>query len=289
MAFVSSTGPITGPGTDQITGPGTGQITGPPSGAITSPAIGPLTAHERYDFDRNGFLVRRGALDRATVTRLLDLIAQQGYPQPGPTITSQRFHGFLHADPQFRNLLDHDAVREPLMELCGNELRLDHCYGIAMAPGTSGLGLHGGGTPHDPAQYYRVHDGRMFNGLVAVQWALVDHHLGDGGFCCIPGSHRANFALPEPADPRWVLDVPLNAGDVLFFTEALTHGTSTWTSSQTRYALFYKYAPGHLAWGREYENEFHLPELRSLLTERQQLLLQSPAVWPFTPLLPDQS
>jgi Phytanoyl-CoA dioxygenase (PhyH) len=250
-----------------------------PNGPLVS---GPLTAHERYDFDRNGFVVRRGALDRDTTNELLALLHAQGYPDPGPSIPSQRFHGFLRADARFRELLDHDAVREPLIELCGAELRLDHCYGIAMAPGTGGLGLHGGGTPHDPAQYYRVHDGQMFNGLVAVQWALVDHAPGEGGFCCIPGSHRANFALPEPADPSWVVEIALHAGDVLFFTEALTHGTSTWTAPHIRYSLFYKYAPGHLAWGREYEKEFHAPELRDLLTARQRLLLQSPAVWPFT-------
>ena len=40
-------------------------------------------------------------------------------------------------------------------------LRLDHAYGIVMASGTGGLGLHGGGTPFDPAQFYVVNGGRI--------------------------------------------------------------------------------------------------------------------------------
>ena len=44
-----------------------------------------------------------------------------------------------------------------------------------MRPGTTGLSLHGGGKPFDPAQYYTVDGGNIRTGLVAVQWALVDH------------------------------------------------------------------------------------------------------------------
>ena len=65
------------------------------------------------------------------------------------------------------------AAYDVLVELCGPVLRLDHAYGIVMAPGTTGLGLHGGGTPFDPAQFYVVNGGRISCGLVAVQWSLV--------------------------------------------------------------------------------------------------------------------
>ena len=174
---------------------------------------------------------------------------------------------------------------QPLVELCGPTVRLDHCYGIIMSPGTSGVGLHGGATPHDPAQSYSVRDGEMLNGLVAVQWALVDHPKGTGGFCCVPGSHKANFALPDPHDPSMVLEVELRAGDVVFFTEALTHGTMPWLGPKQRRSLFFKYAPGFVAWGRNYETELNDPELLALLTDRQRLLLQSPAVYPHEPVI----
>lgn len=234
-----------------------------------------LTEQERYRFDLDGFVVRRGVLDRRELQALERAVDDLGVPAPGPDLASQRFRGHLAAAQVFRDLLDHDAVLGVLVDLCGPAVRLDHAYGLVMAGGTSGLGLHGGGTPHDPSQFYAVHDGRLRNGLVAVMWALVDHPVDRGGFCCIPGSHKANFALPSPVDPTWVVQPPLAAGDVLIFTEALTHGTSPWRGRHQRRALFHKYSPGHLAWGAEYPG---FAELAPLLTERQRRLIQSPSI-----------
>jgi ectoine hydroxylase-related dioxygenase (phytanoyl-CoA dioxygenase family) len=124
----------------------------------------------------------------------------------------------------------------------------------------------------------------MYNGLVGVQWALVDHPPGEGGFCCIPGSHRANFALPAAANPGLVVTVPLDAGDVLFFTEGLTHGTSAWTAPHDRLAMFYKYAPGHSCWGVQYTSTLKDLLASGLLTERQAKLMQIPAVHPHEPI-----
>ena len=103
-----------------------------------------------------------------------------------------------------------------------------------MTSGTGGLGLTGGGTPHDSSGSVLFHGGRMFDGLVAVAWALVDHPVVRGGFCCVPGSHRANFTLPSTRDPDFEAPVPMAAGDVLVFTEALTHGTLPWRGEPRR-------------------------------------------------------
>jgi Phytanoyl-CoA dioxygenase (PhyH) len=236
---------------------------------------------ERYSFDVQGYLVRRGALSGGEVRALRSAVGALDVRPPADSIQSQRFNGHLAHDASFRALLDHPCVLDVLIELCGPNVRLDHAYGIVMAPRSTGLGLHGGGTPHDPSQYYRVERGRIYNGLVAVQWALVDHRVGDGGFGCIPGSHRANFALPPDHDPRLVTEVPMAAGDVLVFTEALTHCTIPWRGKGERLTLLYKYSPGHLAWGPDYEE---LQALAPLLTEQQQRLLQKPAVYQHRPV-----
>jgi ectoine hydroxylase-related dioxygenase (phytanoyl-CoA dioxygenase family) len=243
-------------------------------------STGPLTDGERYEFDVRGYLVRRGALSADEVRLLRIAVAELGHPRAGDTIQSQRFSGHLGADAVFRDLVDHPAVLEPVLEMCGPYARLDHTYGITMRPDTAGLGLHGGGTPHDPAQYYRVENGRMYNGLVAVQWALVDHRPGDGGFGCIPGSHRASFPLPA-ANAALVVEVPMAAGDVVFFTEALTHCTIPWRGNGDRLTLLYKYAPGHLAWGTTYEE---LAAVAHLMTDRQRRFLQKPSVSPHQPV-----
>jgi hypothetical protein len=245
----------------------------------------PFTEVERYHFDLYGYVVRRGVLGDDELDALLDAIDAMALPSPATSIQSQRFVGFLEREACFRDLLDHPAALGPLVELCGANVRLDHAYGIVMRPGTDGLGLHGGGTPHDPAQFYEVRGGRMYNGLVGVQWALVDHPAGQGGFCCVPGSHRANFALPAAANPGLVVTVPLHAGDVLFFTEGLTHGTSTWQAEHDRLALFYKYAPGHSCWGVQYQSTLRSLADSGLVTDRQRRLLQVPAVHPHDPVL----
>ncbi len=248
--------------------------------------VQPLTDHERYFFDLYGYVVRHDALDDQELTALNGAVDALRLPSPAASIDSQRFRGFMDRDQVFRDLLDHDAVLAPIVEMCGSFVRLDHAYGIVMAPGTGGLGLHGGGTPHDPAQFYDVRGGRMFNGLVVAQWALVDHPRGAGGFCCVPGSHRANFPRPSDTPASWVVDVALQAGDVVFFTEGLTHGTSRWTADHERRALLFKYCPGHSTWGTGYTSV--LAELASsgLFTDRQRRLLQPPSVYPHEPVQP---
>ena len=95
----------------------------------------------------------------------------------------------------------------------------------------------------------------MYNGLVAVQWALVDHRPGDGGFGCIAGSHKSSFVTtPEETPADLVTEVPMAAGDLVVFTEALTHCTIPWRGAADRLSLLYKYAPGHLAWGSDYDD-----------------------------------
>jgi len=243
----------------------------------TLPAMSPMSDEERYRFDLNGYLVRRGALGGTTVAALNAAVDALRLPPAGNTIQSQRFSGHLASSTSFCALLDHDAIWDVIVELCGSSLRLDHSYGIVMAPGTSGLDLHGGAIPFDPAQYY-VHDASgMHCGLVAVQWALTDARPGDGGFACIPGSHKACFERPTSItlDDALVREVPLAAGDVVLFTETLTHATLPWRGPHDRRTLLFKYATGNSSWSRD---ESLSSKLARLLTDRQRLLFEPPYV-----------
>jgi hypothetical protein len=236
--------------------------------------MGPLSDAERYWFDLNGYLVRRRVLLPSEITGL-NAAVDDLRPRPSADIQSQRFSGHLARHTSFRTLIDHPAVLDVVLELCGPYARLDHAYGIVMAPGTSGLGLHGGAVPFDPAQYYVVRDGRLHCGLIAAQWALVDHPAGSGGFCCLPGSHKATFPLPAGYQRELVREVELDAGDVVLFTEALTHGTIPWQGPGQRRTLVYKYSPGSSSWA---EDQRWPSELARRATPRQKLLLQPPAV-----------
>lgn len=242
---------------------------------------GSMSEAERFRFDLLGFLVRRRVLGAGDVAALNVAVDVLDVPRPGPTVASQRFTDFLAVARRFRDLMDHPAVLGVVGETCGPNVRLDHAYGIVMATGTGGLGLHGGGTPFDPAQHYRADAGRIRTGLIAAQWALVDHPPGGGGFVCIPGSHKSGFPVPPTLDPDLVVEVPLAAGDVVVFTEALTHGTAPWRGAKDRRSLLYKYSPGNSA----YSHVRWPDELVAACTERQRLLLQPPSVGGHRPVV----
>ena len=224
-----------------------------------------------------------GVLNAAQVAQLRAAIDGRGLPPAGPTLASQRFgeHGSLfrwHAG--FRALLDHPLVVDALHHLVGPSARIDHTYGIVMRPGTSGLGLHGPQQPFDPSQFYVHKGGRMWNGMVAFSWALTDARPGDGGFGCISGSHRAEEPLPPGAE-RLVEEVPLRAGSLLVFTEALFHCTIPWNGAEDRYNILFKYCPGNSAWADTLPvPDDVLPEL----TPRQQALAAPPSVYGHPPL-----
>ena len=239
-----------------------------------------MNDEELYLFDLQGYLVIEGVLSATEVAELNRLVDEQQLPPPAESIESQRFGGFLLWGEPFRTLLDHPRILLYLEVLLGDGFRLDHYYGIHMATNTEGLRLHGGGTPYEAEEYYVFRE-RMFNGLSVVTWALTDSPPGQGGFACIPGSHKSNYPCPEDIrhferDPGCVAQVPMRAGDVVVFTEALTHGTHPWTAAHQRRSLLYKYAPKHLAWGRydRHRND----AVHNLLTERQRRLMEPPYI-----------
>jgi hypothetical protein len=237
----------------------------------------PLLPLDRYAFDCRGWLLFEDVLGAGAVARLRGVIAAQHVAEPGDSVWDQRFgeHGdLLRWDEELRALVDHPLVLDALADLVGPTARLDHSYGIMMRPGTAGLGLHGPQQPFDPSQFYVHRGGRMWNGMVAFSWALTDAEPGDGGFGCIPGSHRADEPVPEGAE-RLVVEVPQRAGSLLVFTEALFHCTVPWRGRAVRYSLLYKYCPGNSAWARRPPVP---PDVLPLLTDRQRALVEPPSV-----------
>jgi ectoine hydroxylase-related dioxygenase (phytanoyl-CoA dioxygenase family) len=222
-----------------------------------------MTQEERYLFDLMGYLIVPNVLSRAELDEIHAALdarniweTRKERPESSHNNALKVHIGpLLDWGPLFRRLAVHPTVLRYLGEMIGEQMRLDHEYAIFMKPGGSENRLHGGGTPYDPAQYYHFRNERFYNGLTVVTFALHDVNEGDGGFCCIPGSHKSN--VPIPAEYRstenrgpWLAQPAMQAGDVLFFTEALTHGTMPWTAPYERRALLYKYSPGHQSWSR---------------------------------------
>ena len=125
-----------------------------------------------------------------------------------------------------------------------------------------------------------VKGGKIHCGLVAVLYNLYDVDPKQGGFGCVPGSHKSEFPFPKSLDSRrnllddanWFVRVGGKAGTAIVFTEAMMHGALPWNSDQQRRTLFYKFNNGATAWSKFYYDSQKWPDL----SPRQKLILEPP-------------
>lgn len=256
-----------------------------------------MDIYERYFFDLNGYLVVEDVLTsheidalNEAIDRNADRIVQKEPLSEGSTALKGKevrsdLEGML-AWPKpwcqpFRDLIDHPKIVPYLTELLGERFLLDHLYGIVMSEEAEGLHLHGGGfedSDFGTTQFfYRFHHGRMRNGLTVVTYVLTDQGPEDGGFMCVPGSHKANIPLPDDVaslerDIGVTTQVAAKAGSAIIFTEALSHGTLPWTASHERRAVLYKYTSGTMYMAQSYLGE-GVEELLSEFTPEQQAMM----------------
>lgn len=243
-----------------------------------------LSELQRYQFDLRGYLLLEHALDPRAVERLRAAIDARRLPRPDASLERQRFGqggAMFEWDEGFCDLIDHRWVTAVLGELIGPHVRLDHAYGITMAPGTSGLGLHGPAEPFDPAQYWTARMGALRSGLLSFSWSLVEGGPGDGGFGCIPGSHKSVEPLPPGAESL-VVEIPQPAGSLLVFTEALAHCTIPWRGDVDRLTVMLKYSPGNSAWD---PSPAAPPDVVARMSRRRQLFFQPPSIGGHHPVL----
>ena len=166
-----------------------------------------------------------------------------------------------------------------LAEILGPKFRIDHDYAMFMASDSGGGNLHGApelGTH----RYYQYQNGEMRSGLTVVTFFLSPAGPGDGGFVCIPGSHKSHFAQCLPDDVRKLERVPhylfqpeVQAGDAVIFTEALAHGTMRWQGAHERRVFLFKYNPGHMANQVTYDPKDYFQP-----TEQQMRIMSAPSV-----------
>lgn len=247
-----------------------------------------MNAHEKYLFDLQGFLLVENALDAEKVARLNELIDER--MAEFPDAPNKRFGKVLTWDKGVFEVLDNPQIMPYLQEIISPHLRLDHDYlDVIRGDGTLklgpiGAGLHGGSFPFDPSQYFHFRDGRFRNGLTVVAYNLWDIAPGEGGFACVPGSHKSNFSYPnewrdlmQNENQSFVRSVYGSAGSAIIFTEALTHGTLPWRGNDDRRTLFLKYSPHPLSWSKNYYDAIDYEKLYGDLSETQRTLLLPPS------------
>ncbi|MDA1075051.1 MAG: phytanoyl-CoA dioxygenase family protein [Proteobacteria bacterium] len=239
-----------------------------------------LTDEQKFLFDLEGYLVIPGVLSDAQCSALRDE-ADRVWPRQASDGTFRRFEDISLWGQSFVDLMDHPKVLPVLIELIGSRLRIDHDYCIFMRQGDASMPVHGGPRRIETDHWYYYSDGIMRNGLTVATYALNDSKEGDGGFVCIPGSHKTNFMqnLPESVrnhdvQPHYVRNPPIGRGDVLIFTEALMHGTRAWCGNAERRALLYKYSPPHSTWRIKPYDLLNYPHA----TQQQRRLMAPPSV-----------
>ena len=236
-----------------------------------------MTEAEIYEFDLNGYILYRDLIPPADVDRMNAIL------DDNITLETPNHFGFAHWDPIFLELMAHPRTLHIMRTIIGDWMRLDHAYAIKLNKEDNAHdNLHGGLRSDQGEHQYQWAFGNMWNGLIVVLYALEDVNPEDGGFICVPGSHKASINTYRPAvDSHLVVNPSLRAGDMLIFTEALVHGTRQWMSANRRRSLLYKYSPGYSTWGPA-EN---LDSLRALASsDLQRDLLRPPYVGNRTPL-----
>ncbi len=238
-----------------------------------------MTPEEKFIFDLQGYIVVKNVLSQAEVDEL-NAIADQKMADQEEMSNGLKIprRVSLWGKP-FQNLFDHPNMIPYLSELLGPQFRADHDYGIFMRQGGRKGGLHGG-DHRAGTHYYKYRDGVMRNGLTVVVYFLAPAPPGSGGFCCVPGSHKSNFALNVPEEvrsfkciPHYLANPSAETGDALIFTEATMHGTLPWTAENERRTLLYKFTPGHVSYASIYYNHDDYEDL----TEQQKRVLTPPS------------
>jgi len=236
-----------------------------------------MTSEEKFIFDLDGYIVIKDVLTKDEVDALNAITDEkQKQKDAGEEVGPPSTWG-----PLFLNMVDHPEVLPYLIEVIGPKVRIDHDYTIFMEKGQSRGRLHGGDNGSEGDHWYKYRDGVIRTGLTVATYFGAPAGSGDGGFCCIPGTHKTNFLKSIPQDvkefkrtPHYVRQPVADAGDVLIFSEALVHGTTEWTADHQRRTYLYKFSPGHSSWAKTYYDTSRYEGL----TEQQVRMMTPPSI-----------
>jgi ectoine hydroxylase-related dioxygenase (phytanoyl-CoA dioxygenase family) len=134
--------------------------------------------------------------------------------------------------------------------------------------------------------FRQANTGEWMVGQINVITALTDIGPGDGPTTLIPGSHKASMPHPAlltadgghvtyrsdgPAGvARGKVEMHVEKGDVLMFTDTITHGSAARTNDGFRRMVLYRYSP---RWIRSRFNYQPSPELWAQLDDDQKAIV----------------
>ena len=270
-----------------------------------------------YLFDLRGYIHVPAALSAAEVAACNSTL--DGIPRLEPGQWFGHVHGHTYgtkdgynyqqiyeAGEAFEQLIDHPSWFERIKFFVGGEgtfdyhhgpLFIDECFASFRGPGEA-IGIHSGGTPPSLRNHFRYHAGRFMCGQVNALVALTDIGPGDGGTMLIPGSHKANFPHPHQDRHRMkpegatvegiegAVEVPMQAGDAIIFTDGIAHGSARRINAGQRRVCVIRYGP---SWGNFRHGYAPSAQLLARLTPQRRRIVQPLDLLPREPQMQEGS
>jgi len=198
--------------------------------------------------------------------------------QEGKWIGGVEVHTYMGKDGvNYQNIIEGGEVFEEMIDnpawidhvrkyigpgVTGKNLSLNECL-INIRESGGYIGLHSGGhLPWFTSQF--KHNQHWNVGQLNVITALEDIGPGDGATTIVPGSHKVtqphphylrqedtsqnvvNYSGPA-ARAENMIELYLNAGDALVFTDGVAHGSSDRTNPGQRKIMLYRYCPSYIS------------------------------------------
>jgi hypothetical protein len=237
-----------------------------------------MDTEQREFYDRHGYVVVKNAIPLSLVARLnrdYDQKVREAYEADSSLGEKPGQHNFRESrdhlgkgvrlwSQAWEELVDPPKLLPIIAELMNDDhfghsspgvppsehrgkFRLDH----------DNIHFRPGALPDDGGGLHTGHGAKECR-LLSVVYELAPVKPGQGGFGCLPGSHRddapplpthdgwrkpGNWATPEQRGALWPEDVPVHRieaglGDAIVFTEKLIHGTLPWAGGGERRTLF---------------------------------------------------
>lgn len=211
-----------------------------------------MTAGQRAAFDRDGYLVIRGALRpdevagvREAIDRVYAGLAKAG--SLGPDGSMHLLSAVANC-PQVAGLIDHPATFGCVWSTLGWNVHVYHSH----------LDVHPPVRVDMPFRFDWHQDGGRQNreiettprprlSVKLAYWLSDVSEPGRGNLKVVPGSHLEDWIDGPPRrdirwpDPEGAIEVTAGPGDVLFFDRRIWHARSRNRSEHTRKAVFFGY------------------------------------------------
>jgi len=225
--------------------------------AATAVAAGPvtpelMTREQRARFDRDGYLVIRGALRpdevagaRAALDRVYADAARSGRLNPDG---SMHLLGAVANCPEVARLTDHPGAFPYVWSILGWNIHVYHSH----------LDVHPPLRARMPFRFEWHQDGGRQNREIETSprprlsvklayWLSDVSASGRGNLKLVPGSHLVNWIDGPPRrdiewpDPEGAVEVTAGPGDAVLFDRRIWHARSRNYSPHTRKAVFFGY------------------------------------------------